>query len=77
MVRHWPGGVPRDSGTRTGHQYDLRCDRLDGEARKDRLGSGAQGLRPADMADGQVWDHLGMPPAIGQAGGERPEGQVG
>jgi hypothetical protein len=29
------------------------------------------------MADGQVRDHLGMPPAIGRAGGKRPEGQVG
>jgi hypothetical protein len=77
VVRHWPGGGARGSGTRAGHQDDLCGDRLDGQAGTDRLGSGAQGLRPAVMADGQVRDHLGLLPAIGRAARERGDDQVG
>jgi hypothetical protein len=72
----WPGA--RSAWVGAGHQDDLRRDCLDGEAGSDRLCGGAQVLRPVGLADGQVGDYLGDPPAIRRAGrvrGEDPAGQ--
>ena len=67
----------RSARARTGHQDDLGGGRVDGQAGTDRLGGGAQGLRPAEMADGQVRDHHGVLPAIRRAARKRGEHHTG
>jgi hypothetical protein len=71
----WRGpGRPRAG---PGHHDHLGGGRLDGEAGTDGVGSGAQGLLPAGIADGQVRDHLGVLAAVRRAGRKRGEGRAG